>query len=515
MVRPRPPLRSSQQSRQSAFPSSTKAAHNIALCLIVLSAILLFSAYAFLFSLPDALPSEAEVEVAVDKSAAATAPTIDAEQRSGADKGGPGKVANGKERLAEMKMNRPPRTKTVVTNNNNTPKLRPRPHEPLTATPPKSDVGYVVSLTGCPKGADDPLVDGAAVLKHSIHMNSHANPDSGSRYGYKMYSIVHPDAIDCAGPLADIGYELLIRDVPVPVDEIQGNFLRTKVVDNGCCGEKEYIKLHAYTILEHPVVVHLDLDTIVMKPMDDLFDVILRDLDEQPNALEDIEKRLPIMFDKTLPPKVDAFFTRDYNMVKAGKKHVGVQGGFLVIRTGMEPFHEYKEIIREGNFVEGKGWGGLGFGPFYGSLTFQGIVPYFYDALHPNTAVELNRCYYNTMADNPRDQRTVNDKVSGNCRDGRDDCEDCREIDVAEIYTAHFTLCQKPWSCLPHSQDMLQHRLCRKLHHEWFRVRADLEGRKGEGKFDSDQFCGFCNHSGGRGYIPIDASQIFKRDKEE
>jgi len=328
------------------------------------------------------------------------------------------------------------------------------------------------------------------------------NPASGSRYGYKMYAIVHPDATDCAQQLAAVGYELLVRDVPVPVDEIRGDFLRTKVVVNGCCGEKEYVKLHAYTLLDHPVVVHLDLDTIVLRPMDGLFDAMLND--DNSAAANDMNK-LPIMFDKPLPPRVDAYFTRDYNMVKAGKKHVGVQGGFLVLRPSMEVYNNYVDIIREGNFVEGKGWGGLGYGPFYGSLTIQGIVPYYYDELHPNTAVELNRCYYNSMADNPRDKKTVNDVVSGNCRDGRDECEDCRDIDVTEISTAHFTLCQKPWSCLPHGQDMLQHRLCRKLHHEWFRVRADLEGKNGEGQFQPDQFFGFCNHSGGRGYIPIKA----------
>ena len=308
----------------------------------MLSAVLLISAYAFLFSLPDAvgvqshaLPSKARVEVVVDTSAAAkTAAAKEEKRRSDDEKSGSdeerhttldqnNKGAAGEpkldaktltERLAEMKKNRPPRTV-----NHNKPKRKPRPYKPPTPAPPKWNVGYVISLTGCPKGTDDPLIDGAAVLKHSIHLNSHANPESGSRYGYKMYAIVHPDAIDCAGPLFDIGYDLLIRDVPVPVDEIKGDFLRTKVVDNGCCGEKEYIKLHAYTILKHPVVVHLDLDTIVMKPMDDLFDVILSDLNEEPNAPKEIEKRLSIMFDKPLPPKVDAFFTQITTWSRPGR----------------------------------------------------------------------------------------------------------------------------------------------------------------------------------------------------
>lgn len=485
MVRPRPV----RPSHRLSFlgKASAAAVRNIALCVIALSVVLLISAYAFLFGLSDripdtSVPSKANAELVVP---AATASTGDQMQKYEPKRRNDGGLR--------------PRNNAVALNLNEG-KDMDRGANPKASEKVKATIGYVVSITGCPGGNDDPLTDGAAVLKHSIHLQSASNPASGSRYGYKMYAIAHPDATECAEQLSEMGYEMLVRDVPVPVEEIKGDFLRTKVVVNGCCGEKEYIKLHAYTILEHSVVVHLDLDTIVLKPLDQLFDAMLNEdnsVKEKPSSL------LPIMFDKPLPPRVDAFFTRDYNMVKASKKHVGVQGGFLVLRPSMETYHNYEEIIREGNFVEGKGWGGLGFGPFYGSLTFQGIVPYYYDELHPNTAVELNRCYYNSMADNPRDQKTVNDVVSGNCRDGRDDCEDCREIDITMIFTAHFTLCQKPWSCLPHSQDQLQHRLCRKLHHAWFRVRADYEGKSGEGQFDPDHFYGFCNHSGGPGYIPI------------
>jgi hypothetical protein len=114
------------------------------------------------------------------------------------------------------------------------------------------------------------------------------------------------------------------------------------------------------------------------------------------------------------------------------------------------------------------------------------------------------------MADNPRMKKTVNDVVSGDCRDGRDDCEDCRERDIGDVATAHFTLCQKPWHCLPHGQDMLQHRMCKKLFKEWYRIRADLEQPNvadnvviGEGTFQPEHFRGFCKFSGQRGYIPI------------
>jgi len=506
------------------------AVHNAALCLVLTSGIVLICAYALLFSLPDVAIITGPAAGTSRSSGGGggqgppAASVLDgggSARRRGGGGNGRGRIGGGVPTETAVKRGQQQQVKTVIGGNdgNGVGHLRhgqdPGVKTRTVAEPSQADavtadnaqsgtvratVAYAVSLTGCPR--DDPLTDGGAVLKHSIHLQSASNPGSGSRYGYRMYAIVHPAAMECASQLEEVGYELLVRDVPVPVGEIRGDFLRTRVVDNGCCGEREYIKLHAYTLIGHPIVVHLDLDTIILRPMDVLFDAMLDTATA--GGGERAATDIPIMFDKPLPPRVDAYFTRDYNMVKPGKPHVGVQGGFLVLRPSMEVYNNFADIIREGNFVEGKGWGGLGYGPFYGSLTFQGIVPYYYDELHPDTAVELNRCYYNAMADNPRDKKTVNDVVSGKCRDGREVCEDCREIDIGDISTAHFTLCQKPWSCLPHSQDMLQHRLCRRLHHEWFKVRADLEGKNGSGNYQPDQFFGFCNSSGGRGYIPIE-----------
>ncbi|CAN0524351.1 unnamed protein product, partial [Scytosiphon promiscuus] len=37
-----------------------------------------------------------------------------------------------------------------------------------------------------------------------------------------------------------------------------------------CCGADEFIKLHAYTLMEFHRVVHLDVDTLVLHPLDQL-----------------------------------------------------------------------------------------------------------------------------------------------------------------------------------------------------------------------------------------------------
>ena len=359
---------------------------------------------------------------------------------------------------------------------------------------PSSAIAYVVSVTGC---GTESLVDGAAVLRHSIHLSS---VHGAGRYDYQMYAIVHPEAMSCGAPLAEVGYTLLERPTPVALEDIRGDFLRGRIQKNGCCGEKELIKLEAYTLVQHRIVVHLDLDTLVMKPLDNIFDLMMGK--GSPDSVDIMWKEQP------LPSRIDAFFTRDYNMVPPSRKYKPVQGGFVVLRPNMDVYHEFVEIVKEGNFIEGEGWGGV-MGLFYGCMTFQGLLPYYYDVIKPGHAVELNRCIYNNMCDNPRDKRTVNDVVDGKCRDGRDDCEDCRSQPVEDIVTTHFTLCQKPWLCTPHDVDALQHRLCRKLHHEWFRIRSSLEeswgqGAYGPGNYQREEFYGFCTKRSENGYVPVD-----------
>lgn len=396
------------------------------------------------------------------------------------------------------------------TNDQNNQKLKSAPSpasEAVVAT-----VAYCISVTGC---GPDPITEGGAVLKHSIHRASSRGGTLGGRYDYALFAIVHPQAMACATPLQKLGYTLLVRETPVAVSEIRGDYLRSKIEVNGCCGEKELIKLEAYTLTDYPIVVHLDLDVLVLKPMDTLFDMMMSssspsspgvvDSKARDDAVmwQDEQHHQPIPFGADL----NALYTVDYNMVNPSVQYKPVQGGFLVLRPDMTVYEEFREIIRIGDFRDHHGWGGL-VGPFHGSMTFQGIVPYYYNVLHPGQAIELNRCVYNQMADNPRTEKTVNDVVHGQCRTGQEDCPDCRAASIDTVVTTHFTLCQKPWSCLPHGQDQIQHRLCRQLTREWYKVRSELEqswGRTGigSGSYETNVFFGYCTKQGGSGYIPI------------
>jgi hypothetical protein len=252
---------------------------------------------------------------------------------------------------------------------------------------PTATIAYAITVSGCPKNNGDSgdfgagIKDGAAILKHSIHLNSFRNyPQSQSLYDYKMYALVHLEAESCARPaLEPLGYEVLLRDVPVPLAEIEGQYLKEKVPSNGCCGEKEFVKLHAYTLIQHPVVVHLDLDTLVLKPMDRLYDVMINGAPKDgSNGGVDVAFGDPLIpFPATDANQINAFFTRDYNMAHLGMKHAGVQGGFLVLRPSLDVYNEFVSIIRKGDFRSNGGWGGMGFGPFYGVSAFS-LVPISY-----------------------------------------------------------------------------------------------------------------------------------------
>ena len=100
-------------------------------------------------------------------------------------------------------------------------------------------------------------------------------------------------------------------------------------------------------------MVHLDLDSLILQPLDDLFDVMMN----KTISIESQDK-IPSMFDKPMSEQINAFYTRDYNMVHLGHRHPGVQGGFLVIRPSMSDFNTLKDIILEGDFRQFAGWKG-------------------------------------------------------------------------------------------------------------------------------------------------------------
>ena len=137
-------------------------------------------------------------------------------------------------------------------------------------------------------------------------------------------------------------------------------------------------------------------------------------------------------------------------------------------------------------------------------------MPYFYDHLHPNTSLEINRCIYNSMVDNPYLKN--NSAETTECKTKEDECEDYRLTKPSDVKSVHFTICQKPWSC-DWIHNVKTKDLCNPLHYQWFRVRNDLEDAwernkndyksNRSGKMKPEHYHGFCTKGGKSGYIPI------------
>lgn len=213
-------------------------------------------------------------------------------------------------------------------------------------------IAYVVTLTGCGshdnQSAADPnappfqIAEGAAVLAHSIHQASVRNPETKSRYDYDLIALYHPDASPCVSVLGDLGYKLLQRETFIDVDEIEGEFLRNTIRASGCCGEKELIKFEAFTLVQYPLVLLLDLDCLLLKPLDTLFDFMLHGAIPPMDHLRSKSK--------VIPPTVDFLYTLDYAMVSPARKIKPIQGGFLLLRPSMVVYHEFQAMAKTGDY---------------------------------------------------------------------------------------------------------------------------------------------------------------------
>eukprot|EP00539_Tryblionella_compressa_P008647 CAMPEP_0178754174 /NCGR_PEP_ID=MMETSP0744-20121128/12019_1 /TAXON_ID=913974 /ORGANISM="Nitzschia punctata, Strain CCMP561" /LENGTH=565 /DNA_ID=CAMNT_0020408069 /DNA_START=1091 /DNA_END=2788 /DNA_ORIENTATION=- len=405
-----------------------------------------------------------------------------------------------------------------------------------TSSSPKT-IAYAVSFIECTdhhksgQSSIAGLIDASLVLRHSIHMNSIRNPASSSKYDYHMYALVHKTkAASCAPALERAGFTILLVEPPLSAKDIRGDELRKKIHREVCCGADEFIKLYAYTHMSHhPLVVHLDIDFLFQKPMDDIFDVMLWNEDSggDPTVLEATKARIEREDDTDpWPSDIQAMMVRDYHSSFGQGRKSGFQAGFWVLKPSQTHYNKLIEIIREGNYTGGfgrdNGWGGLGYGGFVGAMAMQGLVAYYYDVFVPGTWVELNNCRHNSVS--------ASIFKNGKCKSGRPHCEDCRFTPVANITSIHYTACRKPWTCIatktsdPNNSfprkysipvDIVDYDHCMELQAVWHDMRADLENKlyaltKDEriaggqkGTYNQQFFRGHCSEDQSKGYLSI------------
>lgn len=336
-------------------------------------------------------------------------------------------------------------TTTTVASNNNT-----------NNNNKKTTIAYTVALTDCPAEETQRfrIYDAAAVLQHSIHKASVES--SSSHFDYQMIAIVHTNATDCAALLRDkLGFQILVRDTPIDVNKIVNRKYAADLVRSGCCAERELLKLYAYTLHDYPVVVQVDLDFFLVKPLDDLFHAFLSPSTTMSDATFWQQHAMyPPHTSATANNNLQAMFTRQYGLHSPDKMadprvdYYYMQGGLLLVRPNATAFDELLQIVLQGNFE--RGWYDNRTRPHrtqypksFGGETVQGLIPFYYGQYaSPGAALELHWCRHNTLVaanTNSRGQclysfnQTTMKNNSGEC------IPNCRLAAYEDIYSAHFT----------------------------------------------------------------------------
>mmetsp|Transcript_24990 Transcript_24990/g.42492 ORF Transcript_24990/g.42492 Transcript_24990/m.42492 type:complete len:522 (+) Transcript_24990:45-1610(+) len=404
---------------------------------------------------------------------------------------------------------------------------------------PVTTVAYAISITSCSHKLNP--FDPAAVLKRSIELNSWPKHPK-SRYASEFYVFIKTSnakqynhiADRCGSLLSLAGWNIIPQEEQVYqglIKEPPESILKNNIGNDGCCGDSELIKLATYK-LPHDIAVHLDLDTLVTNPFDELYNVMHfpPDTEEGKRARQQlVEVVAPTDLNRrssghpsrgsvngTTAQKllsnivVDAFYTKDYNMISPHKEghveHVGVQGGFLVVRPSMLTYLKLRDMVYSGEFYGGHGgkttgWFKSGYGKhIWGSMTIQGLLGYYFDHVDREHSVELNRCRYNNIADNARvssfsrnakfPRGTLIDQARNasdprynykdfKCRDGRANCDDvdCQRFPIEKTRLVHYTYCKSPLKCHEcNFMETYKEVTCYAFIKEWFRVRSTLTG---------------------------------------
>lgn len=124
----------------------------------------------------------------------------------------------------------------------------------------KQRLAYAITIT-----KDGLFQDGAAVLAYSI-MEQHR----GKKYDVSLVAFVHPNVTTSRPALEKIGFHVIESPTPINSSAIKFKWFREHIDKNGCCGSSELIKLNSYRLLQYDKVIHMDADTFLLNPIDDV-----------------------------------------------------------------------------------------------------------------------------------------------------------------------------------------------------------------------------------------------------
>jgi len=297
---------------------------------------------------------------------------------------------------------------------------------PIITDPDKLPKKVAVSiLISKDPGLKNGFLDSAAAIAQSVY-------EAKSEFKLDLLAIVAPAVQECRPALVRMGYRIIEKPLPVELSEIKNQALAKDIETDGCCGAWEFLKLWAWTFTDYDRILQVDADIHFHRNFDEVF-----------------------KYDVTLAWTHGAL----------GGSEV-MNGGFLVIRPNKEHFDEMCDIIREGNFQEGRGWLGKCCWT-YGARTIQGLVPAYYLHHIKRDNWEIDRCRYNNMVEIDR----------------------CKTWRFEDVKSNHFTVCQKPWTCARQPIE-----LCEKFTESWWLRTEALRERLG---YDKGTRCS-------RGYQALD-----------
>jgi len=67
---------------------------------------------------------------------------------------------------------------------------------------------------------------------------------------------------------------------------------------DGCCGACELLKFRMFELTQHALVVHVDLDSLLLQPLDELFDAMVL----PPDSAEGVAAREHLINEKLIAP---------------------------------------------------------------------------------------------------------------------------------------------------------------------------------------------------------------------
>ena len=138
------------------------------------------------------------------------------------------------------------------------------------------------------------------------------------------------------------------------------------------CVQRDYHKMWGMTLTDYDRVLVLDADTMLLEPLDDVF--------------EDTED-IPLST------------TIDWEMVENQGRFPPLQTGFLLFnpRHTVQHFEQVKKLIKRGDWSE-EGWENSRIGNHYGGGTTAGILNYFYLQFLPGKAVKLTETVFDYVS---------------------------------------------------------------------------------------------------------------------